>query len=404
MPAFLLIALSQSMGAEAPAQPHVPAAAADSAKPALKTSAAGPAASSAPAVADTLAANPAKGEAGATPSPLAQDKTKKAKVPSAGKPASKSPAGVVITVGPNKISKRQIDTLVDLMIKVKHTTAEAGSPERLYLERMIATNLIGQELLDLEAKRLNVVADEKTIDSLAAVFRTNFPNDQSFRQALKQAGDSESGLRLKMARQIKADKLLTSQVAPVSRPTPQEMQDFFKANKAAFPVNDSLRACQIVFLLGKNAAPAEAAKRKSDLESIRADLARDSTQLEALLSRFVMKARDLSDGPEKKDGGDLQRFLPGDFNAEFKQQVSRLKVGQMSPVFRSPLGWHLVLLTEKNDGKFESYQLQVARVLMSEKSAQAGKGLKKYLQTLAERYKVSYLSGDYRDSTVAGVY
>ena len=81
-----------------------------------------------------------------------------------------------------------------------------------------------------------------------------------------------------------------------------------------------------------------------------------------------------------------------------------LKVGQLSPVFRTPLGWHLILLTEKNDAKFESYRLQIAQALMAEKSAKAGKGLKKYLQTLADRYKVSYLEGGYRDTTLAGVY
>jgi parvulin-like peptidyl-prolyl isomerase len=318
--------------------------------------------------------------------------------------AAKSPSSIVITVGPSKIRKRQIDTLVDLMAKVKKTPGELSPAERRYLERMVATNLVGQELLDLEAKRLNVVADEKSLDSLSRIFKANFPNDEAFRQALRQAGDTEAGLREKMARQIKADKLLNTQVTPVGRPTPKEMQDFFAANKSAFPVNDSLRACQILFLVGKNANSAEIMKRKSDLEALRADLSKDTAEIDALLTRFVLKARDVSDGPEKKDGGDLQRFLPSDFSAEFKKQVTALKVGQMSPVFRSPLGWHLVLLTEKNDGKFESYRIQVMRALVAEKSMKAGKGLKAYLKTLADRYKVSYLEPGYKDSSLAGVY
>ncbi len=380
----------------------------------------------APAVAPAHAASPASAAADPIPAaavPAAADAAADAKPesqPPASKPVAKpkkqktasassspkggrSPASVVITVGPNKIRKRQIDTLVNLMVKVKRAPAEMEPKERQYLERMVATNLIGQELLDLEAKRLNVIADEKAIDSLAGTFKKNFPNDEAFRRALKEAGDTEPGLREKMARQIKADKLLNTQVSPVARPTLKEMMDFFIANKAAFPINDSLRACQIVFLVDQNAGSLEASKRKQ-LEQIRSELARDSGQLEVLLTHFVMKARDVSDGPEKKDGGDLQRFLPGDFNPEFKKQVTALKVGQMSPVFRTPLGWHLILLTEKNDAKFESYQLQVARALMAQKSAQAGQGLKKYLKTLADRYKVSYLESDYKDTSLAGVY
>jgi parvulin-like peptidyl-prolyl isomerase len=291
------------------------------------------------------------------------------------------------------------------MVKARHQgAAEAQPGEKEYLGKMIATNLIGQQLLELEAKRLNVVADPKSLDSLSKVFRANFPNEEAFKQALRQAGDSEAGLREKMARQIKADKLLTSQMAPVERPGEKELKDFYASHKAAFPINDSLRACQILFMVQPNAPASEIAKKKSELELIRADLARDSARIDGLLARFVMKARDVSDGPEKKDGGDLQRFLPKDFNPEFKKQVSALKVGQMSPVFRTPLGWHLLVLTERNDGKFESYRLQITRALVSEKAAKAGKDLKKYLQTLAERYKVTYLEDGYRDSTVAGVY
>jgi parvulin-like peptidyl-prolyl isomerase len=403
------LALSQVPAAFS-AAPESPAAGAatPAAAPAAPVSPAAPSASPAPSASSAPAAEtkPSLPEGEAAAAPVAAPKAAKAKSANGGasKAGAKAPAGVVITVGPNKIRRRQIDTLVQLMVKVKQAPENMDPREKQYLERMVATNLIGQELLDLEAKRLNVVADDRSIDSLARVFKKNFPNDEAFRRALKEAGDSEQGLREKMIRQIKADKLLTTQMTPVSRPTPKEMQDFFAAHKSAFPLNDSLRACQIVFLLEKNSGSAETAKRKAELEKIRAEMAKDSAQLELLLTRFVMKARDVSDGPEKKDGGDLQRFLPGDFNPEFKKQVTALKVGQMSPVFRTPLGWHLVLLTERNDGKFESYQLQVARALVQEKSAKAGKNLKKYLQTLADRYKVSYLENSYRDTSLAGVY
>jgi hypothetical protein len=95
------------------------------------------------------------------------------------KGASKNSAAVVITVGPNKIRKRQIDTLVQLMVKVKQAPENMDSRQKEYLERMVATNLIGQELLDLEAKRLNVIADEKSIDSLSKAFKANFPNNEA---------------------------------------------------------------------------------------------------------------------------------------------------------------------------------------------------------------------------------
>jgi parvulin-like peptidyl-prolyl isomerase len=290
------------------------------------------------------------------------------------------------------------------MARTKRTPGGLDAREKASLQRMVATNLIGQELLALESQRLNVVAPDKEIDSLSKVFKANFPDDASFKQALAQAGDTEKGLREKMIRQIKADKLLNSQLTPVTKPTSKDIQDFFTAHKKEFPLNDSLRACQIVMINGKDASPMAMAKKKSDLEKVRQELLKDTGDVDMLLNHFVMAAQQVSDGPEKKDGGDLGRFKPADFQPEFKRQVMGLKVGQMSQIFSTPLGYHLVLLTERYDGKFESYRLQISRILAQEKSAIAGKNLKKYLQTLAARYKVSYLESGLKDTSVAGVY
>ena len=342
----------------------------------------------------------------ATPA-AAAPKSSKAKSANGGasKTGAKAQPGVVITVGPNKIRKRQIDTLVQLMVKVKQAPENMDPREKQYLERMVATNLIGQELLDLEAKRLNVVADDKSIDSLAQVFKTNFPNDEAFRRALKEAGDSEKGLREKMIRQIKADKLLNAQMAPVSRPTPKEMQDFFAAHKSAFPINDSLRACQILFMVEKNAGSggSRQAQGRSGKDP------RGNRQGQRPAGNAPDPLRDarpatFPTAPKRRMAAICSASSPGISIPNSRSRLSTLKVGQMSPVFRTPLGWHLVLLTERNDGKFESYQLQVARALVQEKSAKAGKNLKKYLQTLADRYKVSYLENAYRDTSLAGVY
>ena len=316
---------------------------------------------------------------------------------------ARGPGAVVITVGPNKIQKKQIDTLVSLMVKSKKTI-EPDPREKAALEKMIATNLIGQELLDLEAKRLNVKAEEKDIDSMFRYFRGNFPDAATFSLALKEAGDTEASLKNKLARQIKADKILSGQVQKVERPTDKEMQDFYAQHKAMFPVSDSLRACQIVLIVNADTKPSQATEMKAALEKAREELSKDSADVDALLTRFLVAARQMSQGPEGKDGGDLQRFKPTDMKAEFQKNVVKLKVGQMSQVFRTPLGWHLVLLTERYDGKFESYRLQVARLVVAEKASQTAKNLKKYLQTLAGRYPIKYLEQAYRDTSSAGVY
>jgi parvulin-like peptidyl-prolyl isomerase len=322
-------------------------------------------------------------------------------------PAAKSSGkanAVVITVGAAKIQKKDIDKMLEQLTKAKEAQGGLRPGEQEAMKKMIATNLIGQELLDLEAKRLNVKAEEKEVDSLYKMLRANFPDEARFQAALKQGGTSEKDFRQKIVRQVKADKILGAQLPKPVRPTMKEMLDYFAAHKEIFPLNDSLRACQIVFLAGKDASGEESSKKKAALENLRTELAKDSADPEVLLARFVMAAKQFSEGPENKSGGDLQRFNPNDFNPEFKKQVTGLRVGQMSPVFRTPLGYHLVMLTEKFDGKPDSYRLAIGQMIQAEKGAAAAQGLKKYFQGLAAKYKVNYLEKDYRDTSPAGVY
>lgn len=336
----------------------------------------------------------------AAPSPAAGAPAKKA---AAAKPSSAS-GNVVITVGPNKIRRGQIDQLVDQMAKANPSSQAMGEKEKAAMAQMIATNLIGQELLELESKALAVTADAKEVDSMYKALRSNFPDEAAWKRALKEGGNTEKTFREKLARQIKADKILNTRVPQVERPTYKEIIDYHAAHKARFPVNDSLRACQILFIAAKGASADEVAKKKADLEKLRVELVKDSFDVEKALARFVVAARQHSQGPEAKDGGDLQRFHPDDFNPEFKKQVGRLRVGQLSPVFRTPLGWHLVMLTEKFDGKPDSYRLIISRAVAQEKAMAAGQALRKYLQGLAGKYKVNYLEQALRDTSPTGVY
>jgi len=123
-----------------------------------------------------------------------------------------------------------------------------------------------------------------------------------------------------------------------------------------------------------------------------------------LLQRFMTAAAQFSEGPEAKTGGDLQRFNPKDINPEFRKQVQSLKVGQISSIFKTSAGFHIVLLIEKYNGKYDSYKLQVIQNLMNQKTAAAGGEMRKLLMGLAAKYPVKYLNSGYKDSTEGGIY
>src|SRR5690606_24990550 len=156
-----------------------------------------------------------------------------------------SPAGpTAVTVGGVAIPKLQIDTLAGLMARARGI--EPNAQQSAAMRRAVATNLIGQELLELEAKAAGVRAEPAEIDSALNLLKGQFPDAASWREAMRRSGDTETEVRAKIARQIRADKVLAANVAAPEPPTEAELRAFWEANRKEFPVNDSLRALQIL--------------------------------------------------------------------------------------------------------------------------------------------------------------
>lgn len=62
---------------------------------------------------------------------------------------------------------------------------------------------------------------------------------------------------------------------------------------------------------------------------------------------FGELAKLLSDGPTAPVGGDLGWSDPGSFVPEFEEVMDKLEIGEVSPPFQSPFGWHIVEVLER---------------------------------------------------------
>ncbi len=317
------------------------------------------------------------------------------------KTSSGSANDVILTVGGNSIKRKQMDTLANMMLKQRAASNSQAPLDIENLHILIANNLIGQELLDIEGKKIGLKAEPKEVDSLLNLFKKNFGGDQQFKAALAEAGDSEKSLREKIIRQIKADKLLNKQLKEISKPSEKEMQDFFIANKSKFPIDDSLRASQIVLLQTKESNGLE---KKNQLEKIRKELIQDSGDIFLLLRKFTQYAMQFSETPEKAAGGDLHLFAPKDFSADFSKNVSLIKAGQISPVFKTSLGYHLVMGTERHDGQYQSYRYAIAQAIAGQQTQKNSVALRTYLQSLATKYPVVYVDKSLKDKSAMAIY
>ena len=170
-------------------------------------------------------------------------------------------------------------------------------------------------------------------------------------------------------------------------------------------VNDTISGVQIYLKIAKGESAQAITDKKRILDGLSAQLrARKITDLMTLAQQFQLLAAQYSDDPTAREqGGLLKPFVPKTMGNDFVKAIAKLKVGQVSDAFVGKNGVTIFLLTEKNDGKYESYEHKIEYILRLEKEKERQLGVKAYLDQLAKKYPVNYLNKDYTSPTGIGV-
>ncbi|MBI5909019.1 MAG: peptidylprolyl isomerase [Betaproteobacteria bacterium] len=96
-----------------------------------------------------------------------------------------------------------------------------------------------------------------------------------------------------------------------------------------------------------------------------------------------------SDDASSIKGGDLGWIYPGDTVPEFERMMDSLKVGQLSELFASPFGWHLVQVLERRKTSVSGERKrQEARLILRERKAD--EAYQEWLRQLRDRAFVEY--------------
>jgi len=215
------------------------------------------------------------------------------------------------------------------------------------LRRRVLDQLIEEKLIVAEAKRQGLTVTDaevqKAVEQALDDAKQRLGGEAGFREQLAKENTTEAKLREKyradLSRQLLAERLV-SKMVPTKPVTPAEAELYFKNNRPKFPrmpVELTLQVVQIP------ATP--------DSES----MAKGRAKIEAARKRivggekFAKVAGEVSDDPgSARSGGDLGFFGRGVMDASIEQVVFGLSPGKLSEPIRSPFGWHLVEVLERD--------------------------------------------------------
>jgi PPIC-type PPIASE domain len=219
-----------------------------------------------------------------------------------------------------------------------------------------ASDLIAMEDLGRLARKES--PDEAKVDGELSLLRAQFGDEEAFLREVRSNSFSVSGLRERIADQVRSLQWLEQRLAVGITATEKECQDFYEAHLALFTQPVRFRASHI-FLAAPADTPPEVVEAKREMI---ADLAARLARGETLPQ---LAAETSEDEATRSRGGDLGFLSSERVPPEFFAEVEKLAVGQRSNPFRSHLGFHIVAVTEMRPSRVLSFADARGEILLA---------------------------------------
>lgn len=222
----------------------------------------------------------------------------------------------------------------------------------------VLVETIDEMLLIQRAKELGyTMSDDQFSRILENIKKENkLETDEQFQAALKQEGMTIADLRRALERRMMVERVQQSEVFGRLSVSEEEAKAYYDEHRDQFttPGQMTLREILVAVQQPSGNAPAdsinvgleEEAQKKA--EAIRARIAGGED--------FAKVAADVSDAPSKANGGLVGPVRQNELAPAFQEAIGKLKVGEVSAVFRTPRGYHLMKLESVTDAALLTFE------------------------------------------------
>ena len=229
---------------------------------------------------------------------------------------------------------------------------EAGSEVIKEYRKKKLDELVTRKLMVEEAKERNIeIADEEKDkmfnDYIERVKSQNNLSDEKLLETLKQQGidslDQYKSMFLDQSNDGMLLNELQEQVLNDVTISEEKLKTYYEDNKSQFEVKKQVKASHILFKTeekSKEEAKAEAGKVLTKLEE-----GKDFSEL----------AKEYSEGPTAKNGGDLGYITKDDVVSEFAEVAFAMEVGEVSELVKSKFGYHIIKVIDKKAAGTKSF-------------------------------------------------
>ena len=141
------------------------------------------------------------------------------------------------------------------------------------------------------------------------------------------------------------EELVADATKDASVPSDEDCEKYYNEHRDMFKEPPQVRASHILVKTDDGDEEAKA-KARAKIDSLRAQITMEINVEQA----FADAARENSDCPSGKEGGDLGWFGPGQMVPEFDKAAFEMKVDEISDVVETQFGFHILRKTGEKPG------------------------------------------------------
>jgi len=272
-----------------------------------------------------------------------------------------------------------------------------GTTDEEKVAQGLLMKAIDDELIYQQGLKQSINIDSATIDRELNHIQSQFPGKKLFLTALAAQGLTFDILKQKIKKTLVKEEFIRANIASKVQVPDDKVKYFYNQNSETFMKPESFKVSHIFVTIpakgdGKADSPKDRAKAKDILDWVKHESRNKINQASLALKNgksFESVAKVFSEDPmTASKGGDLGFIMKNQTLPEISKSMLKLKLGEVSNVITSSLGFHIIQLNNKKESHILPLEEVESEILNHLLKLETEIQLKKYLADIRKTSKI----------------
>ncbi|MXS85483.1 molecular chaperone SurA [Nitrosomonas sp. HPC101] len=246
---------------------------------------------------------------------------------------------IVAVVDEEVITQQELNELLQKTVQ-QLQKQNTQLPNMDVLEKQLLERLIIKRIQLQRAKEVGLTVSDNDLDqTLRRIVQDNQLTMNEFRQILLQEGTSLNVFREEIRDEILMTRLKEQEINSRVNVTESEVDNFLENQANSPAANEEYRIAHILVHISEQMDEAQIEARHQQAEAAYEELQQGVS--------FAQVSAEYSDAADALQGGELGWRPLGQLGSPFSELLLQMQPGEITPVIRSPIGFHILKLFER---------------------------------------------------------